>query len=422
MGEIVGFFGDHLSDELKRKKKRGRIPDCFTCGLYRKCKSPKMEPFGEGRKKIMIIGEAPGAQEDLNGMPFAGTSGQYLRRVLGEYGIHLDRDCWRTNAIQCHPEGNRNPTDHELESCRHRVIRQIKELKPEKILLLGGYAVKSVIGNRYVKAKAAIQNWRAFTIPDAELGCWLYSTYHPAAIFHDRKESAMQTIFLQDVAEFVSLDPPKPDDFRDLEEDRKRVKILQDPHSILDLLQEIIRNPPKSLFSFDYETTGLKPYAKGHKIVCAGFCYSEDDVYCFWFPDNPRSRVHLLWKRVLKESKIKKSAHHMKFEEMWSMECVGTNVEGWDWCSMEGTHVLDNRSGITGLKFQVYVNFGIAEYDSHITKYLSSDEDEDEESANDFNRILEAPRREVMIYCGLDSFYQYLLAVKQTRELRSLLE
>jgi uracil-DNA glycosylase family 4 len=78
-----------------------REPQCGSCGLYKTCKSPKMPVGGRGRKKILVVGESPGAEEDNRNTQFVGPTGQYLRSSLSDVGIDLELDCWKYNAAQC---------------------------------------------------------------------------------------------------------------------------------------------------------------------------------------------------------------------------------------------------------------------------------------------------------------------------------
>jgi len=104
----------------------------------------------------------------------------------------------------------------------------------------------------------------------------------------------------------------------------------------------------------------------------------------------------------------------MKFEEIWSAEILGQPVQNWGFDSMLAAHILDNRTGISGLKFQTYVNFGIIDYDSDINQYLKATRD----GANSFNKVRELAetergRKKLLTYCALDSLYEYRLATKQ---------
>src|SRR5688572_528647 len=82
------------------------IPKCGACGLLKGCKSPKMPVSGKGAKGILIIGEAPGRDEDIQGRPFVGATGEKLETTLRKLGVEMRRDCWLTNALICRPKAN----------------------------------------------------------------------------------------------------------------------------------------------------------------------------------------------------------------------------------------------------------------------------------------------------------------------------
>ncbi len=88
-----------------------------------------------------------------------------------------------------------------------------------------------------------------------------------------------------------------------------------------------------------------------------------------------------------------------KFEDMWSAVIIGSRIKSVEWCTQMGTHIIDNRSVFSGLKFQTFMQFGIRPYDDHIHPYLESVE------GSEFNRVFEAPTKDLMIYCGLDCIY-----------------
>ena len=130
---------------------------CRSCGLYKTCRSPKMNYTGKGRKKILIVGEAPGRSEDEDWerkgykepTQFIGDAGALFRLKLQPYGLDLDEDFWKINASNCRPPGNRKPTRKELKFCRFMLDKAIRELKPESIWLLGGAAVESFYMGRF---------------------------------------------------------------------------------------------------------------------------------------------------------------------------------------------------------------------------------------------------------------------------------
>ena len=104
-----------------------------------------MPVTGKGRKKILIIAEAPGEKEDLQGVQLIGQSGQFLRRSLRHIGISLDQDCWKTNAVLCKPPDNEGPNNLQIEACRPNLKKTIDDLKPNVIIPLGGIATNAVL-------------------------------------------------------------------------------------------------------------------------------------------------------------------------------------------------------------------------------------------------------------------------------------
>src|SRR5262245_55709228 len=92
----------------------GRKLSCPSCGLYRTCLSPMIEPFGSFDKELMLIGEGPGETEDKRGKPWQGKAGNLLRNTLDEFDIDLVNDCISLNAVNCRPPSNRAPTPHEI--------------------------------------------------------------------------------------------------------------------------------------------------------------------------------------------------------------------------------------------------------------------------------------------------------------------
>ncbi|EEF58538.1 phage SPO1 DNA polymerase-related protein [Pedosphaera parvula Ellin514] len=157
-----------------------KIRVCTACPLY---KSRTLAVPGEGKfnSKVMIIGEAPGRNEDLTGRPFVGSSGKFLDHVLE--GSEFDRsDFFITNICKCRPPSNRTPKTGEIETCTSLYLyRQIELINPRIIVLLGGVAVKKMLGKKTVEeARCGIveHEGRKFLV-----------TYHPAVRFY-REELA----------------------------------------------------------------------------------------------------------------------------------------------------------------------------------------------------------------------------------------
>lgn len=120
---------------------------CLRCelGQYR-----THAVIGRGNPKaaIMIIGEAPGQNEDEQGLPFVGKSGQLLDKILASVELSTEREVYISNAIRCRPPNNRTPNTAELEACKPYLLEQIRLVNPKMILLTGATAVKSLIGDK----------------------------------------------------------------------------------------------------------------------------------------------------------------------------------------------------------------------------------------------------------------------------------
>lgn len=407
-----GFFS---TEEVTSSQPLQRLSGCGACKLYRDCNSPRMEAHGEGRKGILIIAEAPGSKEDKEGVQMIGEAGQYLRRRLRARGIDLDRDCIKINAISCHPGtekgGTKTPTPFEIECCRPRVWKVIEEVKPHIIILLGTSAVQSFLQHRWKKDLGGIDKWRGWTIPDRDVQAWVCPMVHPSYVLWNEKNPAVETAFNNDLSRALRLlDKPFPQ----FMSETSCVEIIEDRRQLESILNNI--EAFKIPFAFDYEATGLKPHAEGHRIVTMSIAMGENQAIAFDMPGGGRLRQ--LLRDIMADGRILKMAHGIKFEDNWTNIRLPSPVNGWHWCSMLAAHVLDNRSGITGLKFQTYIRFGLLDYSSHISPYLESSEEEKKKyGGNGFNRIFECPRKDLLIYNGIDSLVEFRLAIKQMEEL-----
>lgn len=406
-----GFFS---KEEVQSTKIHKSKLSCFACGLYKGVESPKMEPYGNFRKKIMVIGEGPGEREDSRNKPWQGKVGRLLQRTLEGMNIDLFEDCISLNAVNCRPPDNRAPTNKEIDCCRQvKVLRAIQEYQPEVILLLGSSALKGFLGHRWKRSGGlgGISKWRGWRIPDQEVKAWVCPTFHPSYV--ERMEAPeVNVIWEDDLREALQCGPF-------IEHIEPTITILEEDLSVLDEIRT-------GLVCIDYEGTGLKPHAPGHRIVCAAVATNENNTYAFMMPERRSAREPFT--RLLRNNNIKKIAANIKYEEQWSIEKLRTSVIGWKWDTMLDAHVLDNRDAITNLDFQTYVNFGILGYSDEVSTYLkATKEDKKKYGANAINRIDEllvkpGGKRALLTYCGLDTIYEYRLYQVQTQIMDILTE
>lgn len=400
-----GFFT--IEEFAKKTTAFDEQPLCSKCKLDRFVNTPKMEVNGKGKRKILIIGEAPGFQEDAQGIQFVGKAGTRLSMDLMKVGISMREDCWTLNAVNCYTD--KTPTRSQIKCCHPYVRSTINKLKPEFILLVGGKAVESFLMDRF--RRLGITRWRGYCIPDKTTGAWVYPILHPSYILRKNNDN-YDAVFLRDLKTFSYCLKKKPYRHHDLE---SQYTILTDFRDVVDVLENILHHPPKHLF-FDYETTGLKPHRPGHKILCVSL---DSGKHAHSFPFQHRDywtkieleKISHLWKKVLKHPDIKLWGQNIKFEDMWSRVILQTKPVNWHWDTMIASHIIDNRSAITNLNFQIYKEFGIEPYDAVVKPFIEG---------HPFNRLEECPIKDLLTYSAKDSLAGRMLAEKQKPKMGKL--
>ena len=410
---MKGFFSNTETQSVALHTTKGHKLSCYACGLYKgEIKHPKMQPTGAFNKQIMCVGEYTNAQDDARGKPFQGKE-SLLNDVFKECGIDLENDCISVNAVMCHAYDKKTgkarvPNEHEIACCRINVLKAIEQYKPKMIFLFGKIALNSVMETLWSDSINSLDNWRGFVIPDQKLKCWIAPVYSASYVrIIMEKNSVVRKVWKDDIRN--ALDKLK-EPFPVYKE--PKITVVKD----LSILSDISNH---TTVAFDYETTGLKPHAEGHQIVCCSVAVNGDEVYVFEMPKTKLKRQPFT--DLLKNPYIKKMAHNIKFEDAWTIVRLKTRIRNWYWCSMQAAHILDNRTGVTGLKFQTYVNFGVAGYNDTVKSWLQS---EDQKNANSLNRMVEyiaspTGKKETLRYCALDSIFEYRLAMHQMKEIEN---
>lgn len=160
------------------------IRECRACGL---CKTRKQAVPGTGDQQAtwLMVGEAPGAEEDAAGLPFVGKAGKLLDAMLAALGLNRQTGVYIANAVKCRPPENRTPESAEIDACNHFLNQQIGFIQPEVIVALGRPAAYAVLGR-----EASIQSMRG-TIHYREQGdrrIPVIVTYHPAYLLRQPEE------------------------------------------------------------------------------------------------------------------------------------------------------------------------------------------------------------------------------------------
>jgi DNA polymerase len=164
---------------------REDIGDCVRCKLHGLGRTQIVFGVGNPRADLMFVGEAPGADEDIQGEPFVGRAGQLLTKIIEAIGLKRE-DVYIANVLKCRPPGNRNPEPDEVEQCEPFLLRQIDVIKPKVIVALGKFAAQCLL-----KTNDPITRLRGreYKFRDAVL----MPTYHPAYLL--RTPSAKREVW-----------------------------------------------------------------------------------------------------------------------------------------------------------------------------------------------------------------------------------
>ena len=397
---MPGFF--NAGSWKAKEERQPTIARCGKCGLSKKCFSPKMEVLGKGRREILIVAEAPGKEEDRQGKQCIGKAGNMLRDLLDDIGVDLD-DCWKTNAIICHPSDGID--SKQIEYCRPNLLNTIKELKPKVIIPLGISAVNALCAPLFKKGIGKMERWVGWAIPALQYNAWVCPTYHPSYLFHQKDNTVMKLIMGQHLQRAMDLEGDALD-FPPLKGLEKEVEIILDELPAKKRLRNLLQK--KGKVAFDYECTGLKPEREDQRIVSCSFCFEGEDTFAFPVTEG----THRLLSKVLRNPDLEKIAANLKYEERWTRCKLGHGVENWGWDTMIAAHVQDNRQGITGLKFQAFIQLGVGDYDGDISGFLTA------KDSNSLNQIHKIDMPDLLLYNGLDSLLEYRLSEVQRKVLR----
>lgn len=164
---------------------RDMVLACTACGL---CEGRRHAVFGAGGQpaRWLVVGEAPGEQEDRQGLPFVGRSGQLLDAMLAAVGASRERDVFIANVIKCRPPGNRNPKPEEIAACSPYLMRQIALLNPDRILVLGRFAAQTLLGTDATigSLRGRVHSWKT----DTGRAIPVVVSYHPAYLLRSPAE------------------------------------------------------------------------------------------------------------------------------------------------------------------------------------------------------------------------------------------
>ena len=378
--------------------------DCEQCGLYKRCTNGKMSYSGGGDRKILVVIDQPTAKADRLCRNAVGGTKNIIKDLCKSTGIDYEKDIWVVNAVQCAHTGV-----HRLAvpSCRQRLHKIVQELKPVSIIAMGAQALNVLIGDK-VSVGGSMNRWNGWTTPFHEYRTNIFPTYGTRDLiiseYNPVVDHKMRNAFVR-----ASENIPYTNYQQRVEDG---VVILSRASEIKNMLANMC---VEKLVTFDYETTGIQPYKQGHEVICMSI---SNGLKSYAFMIVPELISHV---RHFLQSVVDKVAHNAKFEAIWSMVALDTEVNNLVADTMIITHCLNNNEGICRLKYQGMVRFGIFNYEDEVS-YLWESKDKD---VHKFNKLYYLKQRgelytiasELLYYCAVDSLLTHWLYTEQLKEI-----
>lgn len=363
--------------------------DCTLKKEWRYLSSPCMPvnpPKVASNVRILVVGEAPGASEDRDGIPFVGETGKLLRNTMPKGWA--EKVYW-TNTVRCRPPDNRAPALAELTCCSNYMEEDLDRINPHAILAVGGAALQ------YFWQGASVMSARGVEFPiQLPNGAWIrgYSTFHPSYVARGNKANGDNTItpvFEGDLARFFTnteryLEPltlPVPPS-------RKKVLFPRSFEEVKALFRRLKPRP-----GMDFETFRLKPYLRDARMLTAAF---SDGVTTFAFPvswygmQGEWGTEAVVWCLEQLDFWV---AHNASFELVWAWYMCTKFDHRFDDTAARA-RLIHQRSSLTSLADQTRINLGVD------IKTLSDLE---------VTRLTAYPLEDVLYYNALDAWSCYQL-------------
>jgi DNA polymerase len=187
---------------LSLQEIRADLGDCTRCKLHTLGRKQIVFGVGNPDADLMFVGEAPGADEDIQGIPFVGRAGQLLTKMIEAMGFGRDQ-VYIANVIKCRPPQNRNPEPDEVEQCEPFLFRQIESIKPKVIVALGSFAAKALL-----KTQDPISRLRGRVYEYH--GAKLVPTFHPSFLLRSPDQKKYAWDDLKRALAILDREPPAP--------------------------------------------------------------------------------------------------------------------------------------------------------------------------------------------------------------------
>jgi DNA polymerase len=161
---------------------KAAVAGCEACPLHR-TRTKTVFGVGDEQADWLLVGEAPGAEEDARGEPFVGQAGRLLDNMLAAIGLNRSKNVYICNVLKCRPPGNRNPEPFEVAQCSPHLLRQLELIKPKLIVAMGRFAAQTLLDTDATIASLRGRLHRYRGVP-------LVVTYHPAYLLRNLPDKA----------------------------------------------------------------------------------------------------------------------------------------------------------------------------------------------------------------------------------------
>jgi len=341
---------------------RGIVETCIPgCGpivkegyLY----DPTMRPI-----EIMLVGEAPGYDEVLQRKPFVGEAGKVLDKCLTEAGVER-RSIFITNVVKCRPLNNETPPLSAIKACAEYLDKEIEEIKPRVIGLLGNVAIERVLG----KGVGGVSKIRGNVFWSEKYNCTCIPMFHPAYLLRNIEQVSLVDYLVKDLRLLKEAAL--------VEKYEKKVKpvtytVCDTIEKVKELFANLMKEP---VFCFDLETTGFDFLEDD--ILCTSFSYQEYTAFVLplflkdnYWKENEKFIIESL-KKCFARTDCEKVAHNLKFDAKF-LRRIGVEVKGSIFDTMIAHYLLDeNARGEHGLKDLAWKYTDIGGYDKEIKSFI----------------------------------------------------
>ena len=412
-------------------KRRPLATNCSKCGMSELLTSCGITDFkqeeclGEGAKKVAFVAPPRLLDELALGKKYENSYvGRQFADIARPY-IDLHRDAIIIPATQCPivikkragaDAGKLVDVDKFMRvgCCRDHLARTIIKNNIRLVICMGSLALQTLYADRGLENLSAY-HMAGYCFPDPQLGAWVTVIPNLDEILATTKNQESQLLdFSRQLRTAIGYlyvgDPPNVDY-------NTKVKVLTEYYDVMQALTSVLDNRPE-WFDFDYESNSLKPQFPKSQLYSVSWSVDDDVAYSHpfggWghFSEKQLSDMYGVFKAIMADERIKKSAHNIHMENSWTEFKLGQPVAGWGWDSMVAAHMLNTTTGTKGLKFQVFANFGFGPYNTHIKPYLEAVGD------TPYNTIDKCDKMQLLHYGGLDSVFGRALRQLQMKKMR----